>query len=302
MRYGLTFLLGMIAALVVGQQRSLDNLYFFDLIYANPAYTGHDEALTASTIYRNQWVGFEGAPETFQLAVHSPLKNENMGVGFQAAHDRIGAHATTSLSLLYAYRLRISDGSRLSFGLRATAENHQFNRNEIDYRDEGDAIGSQNSGSVWAPAFDFGVMISSERYFAGIEVNNLSQSKIRDVEFSEARQYLHGRLIGGYLFHVSEKFSLKPNVLVRYASNAPVQFDINLNALIIERFWLGMGYRFNYGLLAMIQFRITDKLELGYAYDFATNHLRSQHSGSHELFLSYRFNLFKANFTSPRYF
>lgn len=287
---------------LMAQQQQLQNLYFFDLIYANAAYTGHHDALTASTIYRKQWTGFKGAPETVQLAVHSPLKNENMAIGFQAAHDRIGPRAATAISLLYAYKLRLGNSSRLSLGIRATAENHHYNWDEINYRDENDAVKDQGSSSVWAPAFDFGVMWSGEKFFAGVEVNNLSQSKIQDVEISDARQYLHGRLVGGYLFTFSEKFKLKPNVLARYANNAPLQLDLNLNALIIDRFWLGAGYRINYGLLAMIQFQVTDHLELGYAYDFATNNLRAQHSGSHEVFLSYRFNIFKANFSSPRYF
>lgn len=285
-----------------GQQQPLQNLYFFDLIYANAAYTGHHEALSASTLLRKQWVGFNGAPETFALAVHSPLKNENMGVGLQASYDRIGPRAVTRIAASYAYRIRLGENSKLSFGLRAGVENHQYNWDEIDYRDEMDVVKDQGSSSIWAPVFDFAVLASSDRYFFGVEANNLSHSGLRDVETSEARQFLHGRAVGGYLFEVSPRFALKPNFLMRYATNAPLQFDVNLNALILERFWLGAGYRFQYGVLAMIQFRITDNLEVGYAYDFATNPLRNQHSGSHELFLSYRFNLFKANFTSPRYF
>jgi len=284
------------------QQLALQNMYFFDLIYANAAYTGHSESLNVSSILRQQWVGFDGGPETYALAVHSPLKNQNMGVGLQASYDRIGPRAVTSIAGSYAYRIRIGNESKLSFGLRVAAENHQYNFDEIDYRDETDVIQNQGSSSIWAPAFDFAVLATGERYFIGVEANNLSHSKLRDVEFSEARQFLHGRLVAGYLFKISEKFTLKPNLMMRYASNAPLQMDLNLNGLIIERFWLGVGYRHQYGFLAMLQFRITDQLEVGYSYDFATNPLRAQHSGSHELFLSYRFNLFKANFSSPRYF
>ncbi len=287
---------------LMAQQQQLQNLYFFDLIFANAAYTGHHDALSASSTYRKQWTGFKGAPETVQLAVHSPLRNQNMGIGIQAAHDRIGPRATTAISLLYAYRLRLVGGNKLSFGIRATAENHRYNWDEISYRDETDVVKDKGSTSLWSPAFDFAVMFSGDRYFAGIEVNNLSQSKIHELAESEARQYLHARLTGGYLLPVSDNFKLKPNVMARYTPNAPLQLDLNLNVLIIERFWLGAGYRFNYGMLAMLQFQVTRQLDLGYAYDFAANKLRSHHAGSHEVFLSYRFNVHKANFSSPRYF
>jgi type IX secretion system PorP/SprF family membrane protein len=290
------------AALVQGQQLDMRNQYFFDLMYVNAAYTGHPEAISASTILRKQWVGFDGAPETFNMAIHSPLKNQNMGIGFQAAYDKIGPRTATSLSLTYAYAAKLTEKTKLRFGLRATAENHSFDWDKIDYYDQQDVIKDQGSQSTWIPAFDFAVLATGERFFAGVEFNNLSQSKIRDVETSISRQYLHGRLIGGYLFELSPKVSLKPTVLMRYAVNAPFHADINLNALFLERFWLGAGYRYNYGLLAMVQFRVTNNLEVGYAYDFATNRMQSHHAGSHELFLSYRFNVFKANFSSPRYF
>lgn len=285
-----------------GQQQALQNLYLFDLIYSNAAYTGHQPALTASAVLRKQWVGFNGAPETFALAVHSPFKNQNMGLGFQASYDRIGPRTVTSLALSYAYRLRLGSDSKLSFGLRAGAQNHQYDWDKIDYRDPKDVVREQGSQSVWTPAFDFGVMASNNRYFIGAELSNLSQSRLLYVNDSEARQYLHARVMGGYLVRISPKFALKPNFMFRYVPNAPAQIDLNLNALIVERFWIGAGYRHQYGLLAMAQFVITRNFELGYAYDFAVGNMRNQHAGSHELFLSYRFNIFDANFSSPRYF
>lgn len=302
MRYALLVIAIFLLLLVQGQQLDMRNQYFFDLMYVNAAYTGHPESINASSILRKQWVGFEGAPETFTFALHSPLKNQNMGIGFQAAYDKIGPRTATSLSLTYAYAARLNEKTKLRFGVRATAENHSFDWDKIDYYNDEDVIKDQGSRSVWAPAFDFAVLATGERYFAGVEFNNLSQSRIRDVETSDARQYLHGRMVGGYLFEISPRFSLKPTVLMRYAVNAPLHADLNINAMFIERFWIGAGYRFNYGVLAMIQFRVTKNLEVGYAYDFATNRMQSHHAGSHELFLSYRFNVFKANYSSPRYF
>ena len=284
------------------QQQGLQNLYFFDLAYVNAAYAGHHDALSASTILRKQWVGFNGAPETFALALHSPLRNQNMALGLNAHYERIGPRDVTSLAATYAYRIRLREKSRLSFALRAGAENHRFDFDKIDYRDENDPIQWQGSQSNWMPVFDFAVLATGEKFFGGLQVSNLAQARIRDVELSESRQFLHATAVGGYLFVLSDKVALKPNALVRYAENAPVQIDLNLHALFMERFWLGAGYRHQYGMLAMLQFRATDKLEVGYAYDFALNPMRNQHAGSHELYLSYRFNVFKSRFSSPRYF
>jgi len=290
------------AALAVAQQNPLQNLYLFDLVYVNPAFAGHDQQLAASAVLRKQWVGFNGAPETFNLALHSPLKNDNLGLGLQAGYERIGPRTVTSVSALFAYRVKFSGGSRVHFGLRAGVINNQFNWDRIEYRDQQDVIRNRGSESHWLPAFDFGVMVTSEHYFAGIEIANLSQSKLTNVQESEAHQYIHGKFVGGRVFKLSDKVTLKPNTVIRYAVNSPLQFDLNLNALLAERFWLGAGYRYNYGVLAMLQFKVTKNFDLGYAYDFALNPMKTRHSGSHELFLSYKFNVFKRNLSSPRYF
>jgi len=302
MRSGLVISFVLSTMWLYAQQNPLQNQYLFDLVYVNAAYTGHDKNLAASALLRKQWVGFSGAPEQFNLAVHSPLKNDNIGIGIQAGYERIGPRTATTAAALFAYRVKLSGQSRLHFGLRAAALNNQFNWDKIEYRDEQDVIRNQGSESVWLPNFDFGMMATGHRYFVGIEFANLTQSKLRDIEESDARQFVHARLTGGYAFKISEKFTLKPNTLIRYAVNSPLQIDLNLNALLAERLWIGAGYRFNYGMLAMLQFRLTQHFDLGYAYDFALNPMKTHHTGSHEVFLSYRFNVFKSNLSSPRYF
>jgi type IX secretion system PorP/SprF family membrane protein len=287
---------------IYAQQNPLQNQYLFDLVYVNAAYTGHDKNLAASALLRKQWVGFTGAPEQFNFAVHSPLKNDNIGIGIQAGYERIGPRTVTTAAALFAYRVKLSGESRLHFGLRAAALNNQFNWDKIEYRDEQDMIRTRGSESVLLPNFDFGVMATGTQYFVGFEIANLTQSKLRDIEESDARQFIHARLTGGWVAKISDKVSLKPNTLIRYAVNSPLQIDLNLNALFAERLWIGAGYRFNYGMLAMVQFRLTQNFDLGYAYDFALNPMKTHHTGSHEVFLSYRFNVFKSNLSSPRYF
>ena len=274
----------------------------FNMQMINPAYTGMWEKIGFSTLVRKQWAGIDRTPLTEVLSIHSPLKNQNMGLGLQAGHDRIGPRTHTSIALAYAYRIRLSENNHLRLGIRAGAENHRLDTDRIDYKDENDVLAGQGNISLWAPRFDFAALFIGERYFAGIEAANLTASRVRELELSAANQSLHLRITGGYLIPLSDKVKLKPTALIRYASGAPVSADLNLNALFLERFWIGAGYRLNYGVLAMLQFRITQNLEVGYAYDFATNPMRNQHAGSHELFLSYRFKVFRANFSSPRYF
>ena len=60
------------------QQDPQYSMYMFNGLYLNPAYAGSHEVISISAIYRHQWAGFEGAPRSASIGVHTPLlKNKH---------------------------------------------------------------------------------------------------------------------------------------------------------------------------------------------------------------------------------
>ena len=59
---------------VQAQQRPLQSLYMFDPLLVTPAYAGTQVQLSATAIYRNQWLNLEGAPKTFTTSIHSGFR------------------------------------------------------------------------------------------------------------------------------------------------------------------------------------------------------------------------------------
>ena len=106
-------------SIAIAQQDPQFNQYFFNPLGINPAYAGSRGMLSAVAVHRNQWIGFEGAPNTQSFAIHAPTRNKKMGFGFQAINDEIGPKNTVAISGDYAYSIRIARG-RLAFGLRAS--------------------------------------------------------------------------------------------------------------------------------------------------------------------------------------
>ncbi|MBK7970860.1 MAG: type IX secretion system membrane protein PorP/SprF [Bacteroidetes bacterium] len=51
--------------------------YMFNEMFINPAYAGSREQVAATMLYRNQWVGLEGAPKTQTASINGPLMNKN---------------------------------------------------------------------------------------------------------------------------------------------------------------------------------------------------------------------------------
>ncbi|NCP52868.1 MAG: type IX secretion system membrane protein PorP/SprF, partial [Flavobacteriales bacterium] len=74
---------------------------------------------------------------------------------------------------------------------------------------------------------------------------------------------------------------------------------------INEKLEAGLGYRLGDAVSALVNFRVTPELRIGYAYDYTTTNLSSYNSGSHEIFILFDVDLFnfKGGYDrSPRFF
>mgnify|MGYP006175005339 CR=1 FL=1 len=56
-----------------GQQVPQFSQYIFNGLHINPAYAGYKNEGYVQSTYRSQWVGFDGAPVTQTLTLHTPL-------------------------------------------------------------------------------------------------------------------------------------------------------------------------------------------------------------------------------------
>ncbi|HNR56801.1 MAG TPA: PorP/SprF family type IX secretion system membrane protein, partial [Flavobacteriales bacterium] len=113
MRYPLRTisLAGVLCTLLsAGQHTPLTSQYLFNGLVINPAYAGSRDALAANLTYRHQWVGFDGAPVTQMVSVHSPLGRRKLGAGLLVYNDRIGVSQETGVFTNHAYRIRFRNG------------------------------------------------------------------------------------------------------------------------------------------------------------------------------------------------
>ncbi|MFP5471650.1 MAG: type IX secretion system membrane protein PorP/SprF, partial [Bacteroidia bacterium] len=70
----LVFAVALVAPNFTKAQQDYQVTHFtFDRLSINPGYAGINDQLCASGIFRNQWTGFDGNPETRVLNIHSPV-------------------------------------------------------------------------------------------------------------------------------------------------------------------------------------------------------------------------------------
>jgi len=72
-----------------------------------------------------------------------------------------------------------------------------------------------------------------------------------------------------YSFDINEDFSIKPSMLVKFSSGAPIQFDLNTNFWLKNRVGIGASYRTGESFLGMAEVQVTPQFRIGYAYDMA---------------------------------
>ncbi|MCU0431333.1 MAG: type IX secretion system membrane protein PorP/SprF [Cytophagaceae bacterium] len=300
-------IVGVVYCLVAhAQQDAMFSQYMFNMLSVNPAYAGSRDVLSATGLYRRQWLGIKGAPSTMSATLDMPIKNEKMGIGMMVINDRIGVTNTTSISGAYAYRIRVSKSGMLAFGLNATAQNFKANFDEIDY-DQSNGIDPvfTSAFSAWMPNFGAGSYYTTDRFYVGLSLphllNNDLNKSISGVS-SNARQYRHVFFMTGYVFRIGPTTMLKPSTLVKYVNGSPIEFDLNANIWLRDRIAFGASYRSADGLVGMFEFQLNEQLRFGYAYDFPLTRLSKFTSGSHELMIRYELGFDKGKILSPRYF
>ena len=85
------------------QQDSQFTQYMYNTININPAYAGSRGALSVFGLYRTQWVGLDGAPETSTFSVNTPINNSKLGIGASLVNDKIGPTNENNISVDLSY-------------------------------------------------------------------------------------------------------------------------------------------------------------------------------------------------------
>ena len=291
------------------QQNALFSQYMFNTLAINPAYAGSRNVVAATALYRNQWVGIQGAPKTGTFTVDAPFANERIGLGMQVTTDKIGVTTTSSGVLSAAYRIPMGYEGTLAFGLEGSVASYNANFTDVDLDPSGPVPDPGFTADIDKTLFNFGsgIYYSTSRMFAGISVkdfvrNRLNYNDLATDDDITARQSAHGYLAVGYVIPLGFDFNLKTSVLAKAVKGAPVQGDFNATLWIKDIIAIGAEYRTNADISALMELRVTPQVRIGYAYDKSITALRDYNSGSHEFMLRYEFSFDRDRTLSPRYF
>lgn len=288
---------------MMAQQDAIYSQYMFNPFSINPAYAGSRNAVNVVMINRNQWVGIDGAPNTQTVSAHVPMNGKNLAWGIQFSHDQLGPTNNLLALATSAYQLKLETGT-LNFGLRGGIYNSVFNQAKLNFREDNDLLDVQQKVSALIPTFDFGLYYYTDKFYAGLAVNHLTKHQLNYNDGLENQNYFLARhffLNAGYVFGNNSKFLIKPSFLLKYGGSSSLNLDLNVNVLINELFWVGIGIRNTSSVNFLVDVNVTDYLRIGYSFDMNITKLNHYSYGSHEFLIGFDFNVQKSNIISPRY-
>lgn len=283
------------------QQDSQYTQYMYNTHSVNPAYAGSRGSLSIMGVYRNQWVGLDGAPKTLNFAMHSPIGIKGVGLGLGFVSDQIGPTSESMVTADFSYTITLENELKLAFGMKGGLAIWDMDPTKLNIYNPNDYNLRQENTS--SPVIGSGIYLYTPKWYVGLSTPNILETKYYDdVKVSVASEKTHFYLIGGYVFTLNPNLKLKPAILAKAVVGAPLALDFSANALINENLTLGLAYRLDAAVSALAGFQITDQMMIGYAYDYDTTSLGNYNSGSHEVFLRFELGTRLKAKVNPRFF
>ncbi len=287
------------------QQDPMFTQYMNNPQIINPAYAGTRGIPVLSGLFREQWVGIDGAPQTSAISFQSSIKRFGCGYGTHIIYDTNGPVKQTEIYLDYSFLINLGKHGTLSLGLNAGTHYYYVNYSDLDYNDPDVLIDISDPTSLFLPNFGVGSFYYNDRFYVGFSVPKLIQNTVDEesTDLSElSQEKLHWFLMAGTIFHLNSIVDFKPSFMTRMTQGAPLSLDVSGVFMINEKFWAGLTYRFGESIGGIARWQISPVLELGYSYDYSNSGFGEYNGGSHEILISYTFIHREKRILSPRYF
>jgi type IX secretion system PorP/SprF family membrane protein len=301
----------LLAPLAGAQDLPIYSQYLFNKYLINPAVAGSDGYTSINMTTRQQWTGYQGAPQTYSLSMQGRLLKQKylikdnllnkkifrphtegkVGLGGTVFSDINGLVRRTGFSTSYAYHIWLQGGTQLSFGLAFTGYHYKIDQRQIQFEDPDEPwMNTDFRKGIFVPDFNFGAYLLNRKFAIGFSAQELMEGFIkagsqayRDLKIQ--RSYY---LFGNYDIEPDNKTLIQPSLLLKMSEQLRPQADIGITYSYDNRIWIGTTFRTGSEIIANVGVR-RDRLFFGYSFDFTLQSIQMSTYGSHEFIMAVRF-------------
>lgn len=282
----------LLSSALFAQQESTFTMYRYHMNMVNPAYAGVDNETVVTGTFRRQWTGIKYAPETQAVSFGTNV-GSNLGLGISMVSDKTFIEKQTMLGIDFSYKLKMNETLDLYLGFKAGGNFYDVNTSGLQtYLPQSDpALESINH---FNPNVGVGALLKNEKLFVSISIPRLLNTKRAqndDGYASVATDRPHVYLSGGYDFNLNSDASLvlKPSFMLRYVNGSSVTIDINSMIQIQNNFEIGAMYRSDGTFAGLVDFIISKRMMVGYAYEVSTQKQLASAKNTNEFFIRFKF-------------
>jgi len=285
------------------QEYQFSQIHEFPLLL-NPAYAGFEPDVNVNLIYRTQWLGLVGAPQSYAVTADLPIDYFNSGFGLIISNDEIGLSRLTKAALLYSYRYRINSSTQITAGVKAGAFQYEFDGDSIrtsegiyedDLVNHNDILISNVLTRNIQPNLGFGIYFAHPLIEVGLAANQLINFSFKDLSTAQVARYGAKPQFNLQLktnFEVLDNITIKPALFLHSDFNVHqlnLSIPVEIGDLTASLGYRGYNNRSNDALIFMLGYQLMKNFTINYAYDLGLSSIKQNHSGSHEFALKYRF-------------
>jgi type IX secretion system PorP/SprF family membrane protein len=285
--------------------------YLFNKYLINPAVAGSDGYTSINMTTRQQWTGYQGAPQTYSLSIQGrvlkqkyiirenlfnqkifkPQTQGKVGLGGTVFSDINGLVRRTGFSTSYAYHIWLQGGTQLSFGLAFTGYQYKIDQRQIQFEDPDEPwLNTDFRKGIFVPDFNFGAYLLNSKFAIGFSAQELMEGFIKagSQAYKDLKIQRTYYLFGNYDFEPDSKTLIQPSLLLKMSEQLRPQADIGLTWSYDNKIWLGATFRTGSAIIANVGVR-RDRLFFGYSFDFTLQPIQMSTYGSHEFIVAVRF-------------
>ncbi len=274
----------LVIANIVSAQQVFDvSMANIDRLCFNPAMVGSQEKTTFFVSNRSsQNIRYTIA----QAETSVPQKKLGLGIMFESYQSLL--ETQNSIRMNVAYRLKTDKGF-WQMGLAPIVHNYRINTDNLNIRNQEDALIPSNNKNRWAMNFNAGALYKSEKLFASISVQNISKAiNSLSNQYVYLIEYQHYSLFTSYTFKLANNLKIQPAIYAQHIPKIGNEATVS-GKLLNDYFMLGFQYGLaqSWGVNAALFFPPNKKsyqMMLGYSFLKPANNFGGNFS--HEIFLS----------------
>jgi len=269
------------------------NLLKYNRFLINPTFsTVREDKSYINLLHRNQSVQFDDNNQNYFLS-YSGRISDRTGLGLSLYNQRQGILSNFGVLANYAYGVKLSDESNLTFGANMSYYSSGFDQGRAStVVDDPFLAGLQDQNIL---SFQPGLNLSYGKFDVGVFAENLfdynlksseSITDFKDKTFSSHLQYTHQfKNQSGVL----EEGRLMPLARARKIGEEDLTLGGSLILDLPKLGWVQAGYDSFYGAAAGVGFNLNRRISLGYTMEKGLSNNFDNFGLTHEISFAYSF-------------